>query len=135
MILLNPLNDTALRDWAILSDRPVDQTPEHLKTTHFEIQRIRRMENAKGKLEVRYLDFHFPYNMFGVNMNLPEKEAEGLMLLGFYAYSNAGVGSRPHMVLTRQDQPVGFEFYGKQFDLAWKIAKKIALAKILAKFP
>jgi hypothetical protein len=67
---------------------------------------------------IRFLDFHFPFNLFGVNIY----DETGVMLVGYYAYDAAGGDSRPHLMLNSANNPKWFEFYTGQFETAWNMA-------------
>jgi hypothetical protein len=120
MIIISD-NDFALQNWAALSDGDVSATKIGIKDINIVIRRIEKNQKMRRKFQVRTVDFHFPFNLFGVNLSLNDDTS--LILIGYYAFGKTRGRERPHLLLTKRDDPEWFEFYRQQFNAAWDTAK------------
>lgn len=68
----------------------------------------------KGKCEVRLLNVFLPFSIFGVDLH---KES-GSMAVEFRSYK-VSLDERPHIYLTKAENPEWFNYYKKQFEQAW----------------
>jgi hypothetical protein len=124
MILLDSSNEVAIKNWAVFCERGEDHVIRQLEQIKIVINRVQADSKFQGKLNIRYLDFFFPFNLFGVNLNADN--TGGPILLGYYGFGQAVGAQRPHILLTRHDEPKWFEFYRNQFNAAWKTARELS---------
>jgi hypothetical protein len=118
-------NEAALKHWAAYSLQREGDDQLSLQRTLDTIKRIKSNPKSSDNFEVKCLDFHFAYNLFGVNFE--ENNDTSFIILGLYPYGDNKGQKRPHLLITKRDDPEWFEFYHDQFNNAWGIGKPYKL--------
>lgn len=72
---------------------------------------------GKGHCEVRLLNVFAPFSMFATDL----ANESGNMVVEYYGYKTAN-SERPHVFLTRKNNPMWFDYYANQFEKAWEEA-------------
>jgi hypothetical protein len=115
-ILLDP-SSPALQTWNLLTK--ITTTEADIKTAQEFLKGIMRLENAKGKCEVRLSKVYPPYALLISDIN----KNTGLMNVEFYTYKTT-FSERPHVQLSQAHNQHWFNFYKSQFEHFWSDSEK-----------
>lgn len=90
-------------------------TPEDTVTVLKYLDALSRIENAKGKCEVRLANIYLPFGLVFTK----KKKIGGAMNVEFLA-RNTSIANRPHFHLLEQENEKWFDFFHDQFEALWQ---------------
>ena len=113
VILLDP-NASSVPIWDSLNK--ISLTQADIEKTLAILKELMLFNNTKGKCEVRLSNIFLPFSIFGFNM----RKETGVITIAYPNYRT--LKGRAHVVLTKSDNSVWFDFYREQFEQAWEEA-------------